>query len=110
MQVKGVSCKNNKKPYEKSIQKHHHLLWGKAHLKGSEAKSKTVLWSDESKFEITFGNHGHNVLHAKEERNHRASYQQTIQQPASQMVWSCINPHGTWDIWKGTITEEYIKV
>ena len=39
-----------KKPYVNRIQKHCRLLWTKAHLKWTETKWKTALWSD--------GNHG----------------------------------------------------
>ena len=41
-----------KKPHVNTIQKCRRLLWAKAQLKWSEAKWKTVLWSNESKFEI----------------------------------------------------------
>ena len=68
------------------IQKHCCLFWTKTHLKWSEEKWKTVLWSDESKFEILFGNHGRCVLWIKEERDHPAGFQQAVQNPASLMV------------------------
>ena len=45
------------KLYHAKKKKCHYLLWAKAHLKWSE-KWKTVLWSDESKYEILFGNYG----------------------------------------------------
>ena len=57
-----------KKSYMQTIQKHISLLWAKAHLKWFEAKWKTVLRSDKSKFEIIFGNHGCPVLWTKQER------------------------------------------
>ncbi len=34
------------------------VLWAKAHLKWTISKWKSVLWSDESKFDILVGNHG----------------------------------------------------
>ncbi len=43
------------------------VLWAKAHLKWTVSKWKSVLWSDESKFDILVGNHGRHVLRAKEE-------------------------------------------
>ena len=70
MEVKAGSSK--KKPRVNTIQKQCCLLWTKAHLKCSEDKWKTDLWSDESKYEIIFGNHGYCVLQTKEERNHPA--------------------------------------
>ncbi len=56
-----------RKPYVNMVQKHRHVLWAKAHLKWNVSKWKSVLWSDESKFDILFGNHGRHVLQAKEE-------------------------------------------
>ena len=102
-----------KKPYVNTIQKRRRLLWAKAHLKWTEAKWKTVLWSDESKFEIVFGNHGRRVLRTKDERDHPACYQRSVQKPASLMVWGCISAYGmgSLHIWKGTINaERYIEV
>ncbi|KAF3700754.1 hypothetical protein EXN66_Car016442 [Channa argus] len=63
-----------KKPDVNTSQKHHPVLWVKAHLKWSEPKQKTV-----SKFELLFANHGHSVLRTKEERDHPACYQGTVQ-------------------------------
>ena len=46
------------KPYISNTQKHGRLLWARAHLRWTDAKGKSVLWSDESTFQIAFGNHG----------------------------------------------------
>ncbi len=46
------------------VQKRRHVLWAKAHLKWTVSKWKSVLWSDESKFDFLIGNHG--ILQAKE--------------------------------------------
>ncbi len=56
-----------RKPYVNMVQKRRCVLWAKAHLKWTVSKWKSVLWSDESKFDILVGNHGHHVLRAKEE-------------------------------------------
>lgn len=34
----------------------------------------TLLWSDNLKFEISFGNDAHHILWAKEEKDYLASY------------------------------------
>ncbi len=60
---------------------------GKAHLKWTVSKWKSVLWSDETKFDILVGNHGRRVLRAKEEGDLPACYQRSVQKPASLMVW-----------------------
>ncbi len=54
-----------RKPYVNMVQKHRRVLWTKAHLKWTVSKWKSVLWSDESKFDILVGNHGRRVLRAK---------------------------------------------
>ncbi len=56
-----------RKPYVNMVQKCRRVLWAKAHLKWTVSKWKSVLWSDESKFDILVGNHGRHVLRAKEE-------------------------------------------
>ncbi len=55
--IRGCRLKlyrSKKKPYLNMIQKRRRFLWAKAHLKWTVAKWKTVLWSDESKFEVLF--------------------------------------------------------
>lgn len=54
-----------------------------------------MLWSDESTFQIVFGNHGCRFLRAKEEKDHPDCHQRKVQKPASVMVWGCVNAHGT---------------
>ncbi len=80
-------------PYVNIVQKRRHVLWAKAQLKWSVSKWKSVLWSDESKFDILVGNHGCSVLRAKEEGDLPACYQRSVQKPASLMVWGCVMAH-----------------
>ncbi len=56
-----------RKPYVNIVQKQHHVLWAKAHLKWTVSKWRSVLWSDESKCDILVGHHGCRALRAKEE-------------------------------------------
>ncbi len=70
------------------------VLWAKGHLKWTVLKWKSVLWSDESKFDILVGNHRCLVLRAKEEGDLPACYQHSVQKPASMMVWGCISAYG----------------
>ncbi len=95
------------------VQKCHRVLWAKAHLKWTVSKWKSVLWSDESKFDILVGNQGHRVLWAKEEGDLPACYQHSVQKPASLMVWGCISAYGmgSLHVLEGTMNaERYIKV
>ncbi len=102
-----------RKPYVNMVQKLCHVLWAKAHLKWTVSKWKSVLWSDESKFDILVGNHGRCVLLAKEEGDLPACYQRSVQKPASLMVWGCISAYdmGSLHVLEGTMNaERYIKV
>ncbi len=93
------------------VQKRHHVLWANAHLKWTVSKWKSVLWSDESKFDILVGNHGRRVLWAKEEGDLPACYQRSVQKPPSLMVWGCISAYGmdSLHVLEGTINAERYK-
>ncbi len=67
LSVNTVLYHAKRKPYVNMVQKCRRVLWAKAHLKWTVSKWKSVLWSDESKFDILVGNHGRRVLRAKEE-------------------------------------------
>ncbi|KAK3565173.1 hypothetical protein QTP86_000479 [Hemibagrus guttatus] len=99
---------SKKKPYLNMIQKRRRFLWAKAHLKWTVAKWKTVLWSDESKFEVLFGKLGRHVIRTKEDKDNPSCYQRSVQKPASLMVWGCMSAcgMGSLHIWKGTINAE----
>ncbi len=102
-----------RKPYVNMVQKLRCVLWAKAHLKWTVSKWKSVLWSDESKFDILVGNHGRRVLRAKEEGDLPACYQHSVQKPASLMVWGCISAYsmGSLHVLEGSMNaERYIKV
>ncbi len=84
-----------RKPFVNMVQKRHHVLWAKAHLKWTVSKWKSVLWSDESKFDILVGNHRRCVLRAKEEGDLPVCHQRSVQKPASLMVWGA-EVHTVW--------------
>ncbi len=99
--------------YVNMVQKRRHVLWARAYLKWTVSKWKTVLWSDESKFDIFIGNHGRRVLQAKEEGDLPMCHQRSVQKPASLMVWGCISADsmGSLHDLEGTMNaERYIKV
>ncbi len=105
--------RSKKKPYLNMIQKRRRFLWAKAHLKWTVAKWQTVLWSDESKFEVLFEKLGRHVIRTKEDKDNPSCYQRSVQKPASLMVWGCMSAcgMGSLHIWKGTINaERYIQV
>ncbi|KAK3524860.1 hypothetical protein QTP86_010093 [Hemibagrus guttatus] len=100
--------RSKKKPYLNMIQKRRRFLWAKAHLKWTVAKWKTVLWSDQSKFEVLFGKLGRHVIRTKEDKDNPSCYQRSVQKPASLMVWGCMSAcgMGSLHIWKSTINAE----
>ncbi|KAK3542985.1 hypothetical protein QTP70_008520 [Hemibagrus guttatus] len=100
--------RSKKKPYLNMIQKRRRFLWAKAHLKWTVAKWKTVLWSDQSKFEVLFGKLGRHVIRTKEDKDNPSCYWRSVQKPASLMVWGCMSAcgMGSLHIWKGTINAE----
>ncbi len=85
------------------VQKRRHGLW---------AKWKSVLWSDESKFDILVVNHGCRVLQAKEERDLPACHQCSAQKPASMMVWGCRSAYGMGSLYvlEGTMNAERFNI
>ncbi len=83
-----------KRKHVNMVQKQRHVLWAKAHLKWIVSKWKSVLWSDESKFDILVGNHACRVLRAKEKGYLPACHQHSVQKPAPLKVWLCINAFG----------------
>ncbi|KAK3569445.1 hypothetical protein QTP86_030086 [Hemibagrus guttatus] len=104
--------RSKKKPYLNMIQKRRRFLWAKAYLKWTVAKWKTVLWSDESKFEVLFGKLGRHVIRTKEDKDKPSCYQRSVQKPASLMVWGCMSAcgMGSLHIWKGTINAERLQL
>uniref|UniRef100_A0A803JIP4 Transposase Tc1-like domain-containing protein n=1 Tax=Xenopus tropicalis TaxID=8364 RepID=A0A803JIP4_XENTR len=88
-QLKLYSAK--KKPFLSKIHKLSRFHWARDHLKWSVAKWKTVLWSDESRFEVLFGNLGRHVIRTKEDKDNPSCYQRSVQKPASLMVWGCMS-------------------
>ncbi len=88
MPTKVLSCK--KEAICEHGQKCHHVLWAKDHLKWTVSKWKSVLWSDESKFNILDGNHGCHFLRAKKEGDLPVCYQHSVQKPASLIVCGCL--------------------
>ncbi len=103
---------SKKKPYLNMTQKRRCFLWAKAHLKWTVAKWKTVLWSDESKFEVLFGKLGRHVIRTKEDKDKLLSALSS-EACISDGIWGCMSAcgMGSLHIWKGTINaERYIQV
>ncbi len=102
-----------RKQHVNTVQKRHRVLRTKAQLKWTVSKQKSVLWSDESKFDILVGNHKRRVLQAKEVGELPVCYQCSVQKPAYLLVWGCISAYcmGSLHVLEGTRNDErYIQV
>jgi len=85
-QLKLYSAK--RKPFLSKLHKLSRLHWARDNLKWSEAKWKTVLCSDESRFEVLYGTLGRRVIRTREDKDNPSCYQRSVQKPASLMVWA----------------------
>ncbi|KAI4886981.1 hypothetical protein NFI96_005215 [Prochilodus magdalenae] len=66
-QLKLYSAK--RKPFPSKLHKLRRLHWARGLLKWSVAKWKTVLWSDESRFEVLYGTLGRHVIRTREDKD-----------------------------------------
>ncbi|KAI5614142.1 RNA-binding motif, single-stranded-interacting protein 2 isoform X2, partial [Silurus asotus] len=85
MPTKAVSCK--KEAICEHGQEAPSCPVGRSSFKMNCFKWKSVLWSDESKYDIHVGNPGRRVLQAKEEWDFPVCFQRSVQKSASLMVW-----------------------
>ncbi len=96
-------CRLNSIGQKEAISKHdpeaQAFSLGQGSFKWTVAKWKTVLLSDESKFEVLFGKLGRHVIRTKEDKDNPSCYQCSVQKPASLMVWGL---HEC--VWHGQLT------
>lgn len=76
IQVKALSCK------EEAICEHVPEI-----PLSSEAKWKTDIWSEKSKFESNFGKHGCRALQTNEQKDHSVCYQRSSACRKSQLIF-----------------------
>lgn len=86
--------KAKRKPFVNPRQKRNRITWARTYCKWTVAKWKTILWSDESSFQITIGNMGKKVIRMKEEADDSSCYAGRVQKPTSLMVWGCMAASG----------------
>ncbi len=93
------------------VQKHRHVLWAKAHLKGNVSKWKSVLLSPNLTFFLETTNDVSSGLKRRETFQHVIS----VQFKSQYLVWygGCISAYGmgSLHVLEGTMNaEKYIKV
>ncbi len=89
------------------------VLWARAHLRLSKRQWKSVLYSDESTFQLVSARNGRWVLSPKNQKDHPYFHQWQRQKQMSVMVWWCSRANGMGDchMCEGTIDmEAYIGI
>lgn len=87
------------------------LEWAKNHAGWSLQQWRTVIFSDESKFNL-FGSDGIQYVRRKSgERLSDQCLKKTVKHPAGQMIWGCFSYHGIGEMAfiKGTVNAEVYK-
>ena len=79
-----LSCKQKKK----------RLQFAQKYSKWTVEDWKQVIFSDESKFVMGYGNKGPRVWRQKYERHKAVCLKRSVKHPASVMVWGCVSSRG----------------
>lgn len=82
------------KPLLSLKQKRARLLWVKEHQNWSERQWNSIIWSDESKFEVCVGDPRSRIMRLPEEAFHKDCLKRRVKFPASVMVWGCMSSQG----------------
>lgn len=83
-----------KKPLLTGKQKKKRLTWAKDHVNWSQDQWNSVLFSDESKFDVSVVDQRGRVIRNKKEAFHKDCLRRTVKFPAGQMVWGCMSHKG----------------
>lgn len=70
------------------------LKWAQEHSKWTQRQWDTVIWSDESRFEVCVGDSRKRVLRTKGEEYHKDCLSRKVKFPASVMIWGCMSAKG----------------
>lgn len=70
------------------------MAWAKERLHWTKRQWDSVLWSDESKFDLSVGDERGQVWRTKGEAFHPDCLKRTVKFPASLMVWGCMSSRG----------------
>ncbi|GBM39267.1 hypothetical protein AVEN_140318-1 [Araneus ventricosus] len=86
--------KARRKPFLTSSSKRRRVAWTKYHLSWTPSQWEKVLWTDESIFEVSYGNIGRKVIRKKDEANVPSCYKRVVLKASSVMVWGCLEANG----------------
>lgn len=70
------------------------LAWAKKYRNWTSQQWNSVIWSDESRFEVCTGDQRPKVLRRKNEAFHKDCLNRKVKFPASIMVWGCMSAKG----------------
>ncbi len=95
MQDMGFSCRIPcVKPLLNNKQRQKHLAWAKDKKDWTAAEWSKVMFSDESKFCISFGNQGPRVWRKRGEAQNPRCLRSSVKFPQSVMVWGAMSSAG----------------
>ncbi len=95
MQDMGFSCRIPcVKPLLNNRQRQKHLAWAKDKKDWTAAEWSKVMFSDESKFSISFGNQGPRVWRKRGEAQNPRCLRSSVKFPQSVMVWGAMSSAG----------------
>lgn len=69
------------------------LKWARKHRNWTQRQWNSVIWSDESRFEVCVGD-SRKVIRNKDEAFHRDCIARKVKFPASVMIWGCMSAKG----------------
>ncbi|GBN96541.1 hypothetical protein AVEN_196745-1 [Araneus ventricosus] len=86
--------KARRKPFLTSSNKRRRVVWAKSHLSWTSSQWKKVLGTDESIFEVSYGNIGRKVIRKKDEANVPSCYKRVVHKECSVIVWGFLAANG----------------
>lgn len=95
------------------MQKKRRLLWAKQRHCWVPRQWNSIIFSDESKFDVCTGDDRKRVIRKKTEAYNRDCLKRTVKFPASIMVWGCMSAKGVGQLHfiNGTVNaEKYINI
>lgn len=70
------------------------LKWAREHKNWTQMQWNSIIWSDESKFEVCVGDTRKRILRTSSEAYHNDCLVKKVKFPGSVMVWGCMSARG----------------
>lgn len=75
-------------------QKRNRLIWAKSKLSWTFKDWSTIIFSDESKFDVCVGDCRKRIIRTKDEAFYKDCLKRTVKFPKGLMVWGCVSAEG----------------